>query len=174
MLLALRSGERSAFDVIYSRYWQLLFENAMRRVGDEDQAKDIVQDVFVSMWDNRQKVEVVDLKAYLLAAVRNQVFSLIARDKVSDKYFKYLESTGLPVSTTDFDLHYNELLGQYDHLVARMPNKQKQIFQLRFDEGLPTALIADQLNITQKTVQNQLLKAVHFIKSALFSLILFL
>ncbi|WP_342083574.1 RNA polymerase sigma factor [Dyadobacter sp. OTU695] len=174
LLLALRRGEQSAFDVIYGRYWQRLFESAMRRVADEDQAKDIVQDVFVSLWGNRQKMEVVDLKAYLMAAVRNQVFSLIARNKVSDRYFKQLETSEPPAPATDFDLHYNELLGQYDHLIARMPDKQKQIFQLRFDEGLPTALIADQLNITQKTVQNQLLKAVHFIKSALLSLMLFL
>ena len=174
LILALNQREEAAFNQIYRRYWRLLFEAAVRRVQDEDQAKDIVQDVFAGLWDQRDTFCVENLKAYLLTAVKYQIFNLIARKKVSDKYFRRLNKTEPVSSDADETLCFNELVSQYDTILREMPDKRKEIYKLRYDEGLSTQHIAEKLHITQKTVQNQLVKAVHFIKSTLLTLLLFL
>lgn len=174
LLVALRKGDRSAFSEIYSQYWFLLYESAYQRLQDSDQAKDVVQDVLIALWDQRENLEVQNLRAYLLAAVRYQIFNLIANDKVKDNYYRYIRDQKNEYSHADNELIYNELSDGIQTLLSKMPKKRKEIFELRFEEELSTASIARKLNITQKTVQNQLTKAVSYLKSVLASFIFIL
>jgi RNA polymerase sigma-70 factor (ECF subfamily) len=174
LINALSRSDDEAFAHIYQRYWKILYTTAMQRVRDEDQAKDIVQDVFVRLWDQRESLEVNNLKAYLQTAVRNQVFNLIARKRVNDNYFKYLSGFSNVGAGPDESLRCDELETQFTVALGRMPEKRREIFQLRFEHDMSTKHIADKLNITQKTVQNQLLKAVQYLKTALSSMVLFL
>ena len=88
LLYALSQGDESAFAEIYKSYWKLLHDTAYKRLGDEDQAKDVVQDIFVKLWHQRETLEIDNLKAYLQSAARYQVYNLIAKQKVNDTYFK--------------------------------------------------------------------------------------
>jgi RNA polymerase sigma-70 factor (family 1) len=173
-LAALRKGDRSAFSVIYNQYWFLLYESAYKRLQDSDQAEDVVQDVLVALWDSRENLEVQNLRAYLLTAVRYQIFNLIAKDKVKDSYYRYILDQENEYSSSDSELIYNELSEGVQLLLSKMPKKRKEIFELRFQQDLSTATIARKLNLTQKTVQNQLTKAVSFLKSVLASFVLIL
>ncbi len=172
LLIALNQGKQDAFDQIYRRYWRLLYDAAYRRVRDQEQAKDVVQDVFVALWDQRQSLTIERLRPYLITAVRYQIFNLVARNKVSERYFRCLERAEPLTSDADEALRLDELVGQYELRVSEMPNKRREIYRLRFDEGLSTQHIADRLHITQKTVQNQLIKAIHFLKSTLLAIVL--
>lgn len=174
LLAALRKGDRSAFSEIYSEYWFLLYESAYKRLQDSDQAKDVVQDVLIVLWDQRENLEVQNLRAYLLAAVRYQIFNLIAKDKVKDNYYKYIQDQENEHSEADNELIYNELSEGVQTLLSKMPKKRKEIFELRFEEDLSTDSIARKLNITQKTVQNQLTKAVSYLKSVLAAILFIL
>lgn len=174
LLTALQKGDRSAFSEIYGAYWYLLYESAYKRLQDSDQAKDVVQDVLTALWDHREKLEVHNLKAYLLAAVRYQIFNLIARDKIKDSYYKFILDQESAYADADNELIYNELADGIRDLLRKMPKKRKEIFELRFEEDLSTDLIARKLNITQKTVQNQLTKAISYLKSVLASFIFML
>lgn len=174
LLFALSQGNEHAFAEIYKTYWKLLHSTAFKRLGDEDQAKDVVQDIFVKLWDQRGSLAIDNLKAYLQTAARYQVYNLIARDKVNDTYFKYLASFETSLGAADQNVLYSELQERFGSILSRMPAKRREVFALRYDDGLSTHDIAEKLNITQKTVQNQLLKAVDSIKEALFLLVLLL
>jgi RNA polymerase sigma-70 factor (family 1) len=174
LLFALSQSDELAFAEIYKTYWKLLHDTAFRRLGDEDQAKDIVQDIFVKLWDKRADLSIDNLKAYLQTAARYHVYNLIAREKVNETYFKYLASFETALGAADQNVLYLELQERFGSILNRMPAKRREVFELRYDDGLSTHDIAEKLNITQKTVQNQLIKAVDSVKEAILMLIILL
>lgn len=172
LLYALSQSDEDAFAEIYKKYWKLLHDIAYKRLGDEDQAKDVVQDIFVGLWDQRENLAIDNLKAYLQTAARYQVYNLIAKQKVNDTYFKYLSSFETYFGAADQNVIYSELQEKFGLVLKNMPIKRRAVFALRYEEGMTTQAIAEKLQITQKTVQNQLIKAVDTIRDAL--LILFI
>ncbi|WP_165796118.1 RNA polymerase sigma factor [Siphonobacter curvatus] len=174
LLTALAKSDEGAFTEIYDTYWNLLLETAFQKLGDKNQAMDVVQDIFVKLWDNREKLDIQNLRAYLQMAVRYQVYNLIALQKVNDTYFQYLSLLDYSSSTTDHFLLYTELEHKFKVLLEQMPKKRKEVFDLRHVEGFSTKEIAAQLNITQKTVQNQLIKALDSIREILSVLLILL
>ncbi|OZI05838.1 RNA polymerase subunit sigma-24 [Siphonobacter sp. BAB-5385] len=174
LLTALAQSDAAAFTEIYDRYWQLLLETAYQRLGDQDQAMDVVQDVFVKLWDQRETLDIQHLRAYLQTAVRYRVYNLIALQKVNDTYFKYLSLLDQSSGAADYFVLYTELEQQFKQILEQMPEKRREVFDLRHVEGLSTKEIAAQLNITQKTVQNQLIKALDSIREILTALLILL
>ena len=146
---------------------------ACRRLGNEDQAKDVIQDIFVRLWNQREFLQVMHLGSYLRSAVRYEIFNLVAHRKVNDQYFKYLSSLEAPISRSDESLLYNELREKFERLLAGMPQRQREIFRLRFDHEMTTSTIASRLNISQKTVQNQILRAVSYLREGLVTIMLY-
>lgn len=146
----------TAFEELYHRHWQSLFNSAYKRLKNIEQCKDLVQDVFTDLWIRRGKVEIENLNAYLHAAVRFQVYKKIAAGKIITAFFEAFET----IATSPFEAEKNvaekELAELAKAWVKSLPVKRKEIFLLHFVEKLTTQEIADRLNISQKTVQNQL------------------
>ena len=159
LLLQLQQGDKSAFNILYNKYWEQTFSNAYKRLGDEDQSKDIVQEIFVSIWVNRHNL-INNLPAYLCIAVRNQVFKLTAKNKNLSPYLDVFENIAAKDEMTDSNLLWREFYRSYEAVLSKLPPKRQQIFRLRFHEDVPTKTIANQLQISRKTVQNQLGKAI--------------
>lgn len=174
LLSALAQSDKDAFAEIYQAYWKLLHDTAHKRLGDREQAGDIVQDIFVKLWDQRASLAIDNLRAYLQTAVRYKVYNLIASQKVNDTYFQYLALLDVSSDHADQNVLYTELQDQLNELLDKMPPKRREVFDLRYVDGLSTREIADKLNITQKTVQNQLIKATDSIREILFAVALVL
>lgn len=170
LLSALAQSDERAFAEIYQTYWKLLHDTAWKRLGDKEQAGDVVQDVFVKLWDQRATLAIDNLRAYLQTAVRYKVYNLIASRKVNDTYFQYLAFLDVASDQADQQILYGELQEQLNALLNKMPLKRRQVFDLRYVDGLSTREIAEKLNISQKTVQNQLIKATDSIKEILFAM----
>ncbi len=167
LLLSLSKGDEEAFSQIYNRHWKALYNMALKRLNDEEQAKDVVQDIFEKLWSQRESLSIGKLRPYLMTSVRYSIYNLIARNKVNDTYFKYLSLLDDLPETADDVLIFAELQDRISHIISNMPSKRKVVFDLRYESGLSTDEIARRLNITQKTVQNQLLKAVSSIRDFL-------
>lgn len=157
LLILLRDGTVEAFDEIYRRYWKSLFVEAHKRLGEIEYAEEVVQDVFINLWMHRTDRDIQQLYPYLLTAVRYQVFTLYKKLRKLPCFEEPLEHIGLSQDKADAPFFMNELLEGIQLWLAQQPEKRREIFRLRYIEQLSTREIADELNITQKTVQNQLI-----------------
>lgn len=177
LLREMRTGSNDAFSEIYNKYWDKTFMQAYDRLKDIKQSQDLTQDIFIRLWERRETLDIQNLPAYLNTAVRNNVFKLVANHKINEDFYNIAERLLPYSSAADHRLITDELIKAFHSLVESMPPQRKKIFQLRYEQNLKTGAIAQQLNITQKTVQNHLLssyKDIRFLLAQLLSMFIFL
>ncbi|SDE44361.1 RNA polymerase sigma-70 factor, ECF subfamily [Mucilaginibacter pineti] len=174
LLLHIRRGDRRAFNDLYDRHWDRVYSQAFKKLKDPDAAKDITQEVFIHLWAHRETNYIDNLDAYLFSSVRNNVFKILKKENnfipIADLVFEAQSFC----SQADAEILYKELEDAYMLLVNSMPPAQQKIYKMRFEDDLPTNEIADQLNISRKTVQNQLTRAVVLLRASLVSILFFI
>jgi len=170
LLARLQQDEENAFNEIYDRYWSLVYTDAFRRVKSHAKAQDLTQDLFIKLWTRRKELDISNLRAYLRVGIRNRVFNLFEKER---RYVPFEKLLQLPVEENQADITAirNEFMAAYQALVDALPEKRQKIFRYRFDDGLSTEEIAEKLNISRKTVQNQLGRATSSVRSELTQLI---
>ena len=175
-MLLRRMGEgcEHSFRALYEKYWESAYSAAYQRLKDADQAKDILQEIFTHIWFKRETLQIDNLGAYLHVAVRNRVFKHIGKQKLTHPFFDLLETLPSLHLQADSNLLTKEFLGAYQSLINTLSPKKQQIFRLRFQEDLSTKDIASQLGLSRKTVQNQLGKAIEFLRVSLFYMLILL
>ncbi|GGH32163.1 RNA polymerase sigma factor [Dyadobacter endophyticus] len=152
----LTDGSEAAFDSIYERYWRKLYNEAFKRINDSSDSEEIVQDIFVDLWHKRASRRIENLRGYLLGAVRYQVFAVYHKRKNLPAFEEPLDYMAFSTDNADSNFLRDELLTSIHQWLETQPEKRREIFRLRFLEGLSTIEIAEQLDISRKTVQNQL------------------
>lgn len=156
LLARMANGEQAAFQTIYERYWKLLYTKAYRRLQDESSTKDAVQNVFVSLWQRRKKVEIDNLRSYLYGAVRFQVFKQLDQSNKHSQFFEPFEDMMISPIRTDQELIRDDLAKLLLAWIDTLPRKRRQIFVLHYKQQLTVPEIAVKLGVTNKTVYNQL------------------
>jgi RNA polymerase sigma-70 factor, ECF subfamily len=172
LLSLVRKGDQKAFSELFDRYWSPLFVQACKVVKEADEAADLVQDVFVYLWDKREIVDVrSNLLAYLSRAVRYRFLDMLDKKKVRLDYINSLSlfmESGRAI--TEEHLRERELLRIIDELIEQLPPKQKQAYVMSRKSNMSTAEIAIALNVSEKTVQNQISLALKDLKLKLTAL----
>ena len=171
LLEQIHDGNAHAFDLIYERYWSSAYSAAYKRLKDHDQAKDIVQEIFIHIWTKKESLYINNFPAYLNIAVRNQVFKALAKQKVAHPFLDILENLPATYLQADSNLLWKEFFKSYEALLNALPAQRKAIFRMRFQEDISTNDIAQQLGISKKTVQNQLSIAFDQLKVSLIHLL---
>ncbi|MBX3241461.1 MAG: sigma-70 family RNA polymerase sigma factor [Chitinophagaceae bacterium] len=165
LLCLFKEDNEYAFNEVYRRYWKLLFVIASSHLKSSYAAEDIVHDVLASLWKNRRSLQVRSLQHYLASSTRYLVFRAI-RKNLSER--QYIESNA--DTATPFDLentfHNKRLLEFVAREVDTLPERCREIFKYR-EKGLTNREIAMEMNITLKTVENQLNKALHRLRFSL-------
>lgn len=164
LLALLVRNDRNAFTVLYRRYWPTLYEAAWKRLKNAQQAEDIVQEIFITLWTRRAALKIDNLPAYLHTAVRFRVLNYVERDLANAAFYEPFEAITASVSNADDLLIEKELTSLVNTYIESLPEKRRAIFILHLKERLSTKEIADRLQVSQKTVQNQLgtaLKGLH-------------
>lgn len=174
LLSMVAEGDEHAFKEIYSRYWTGLYDTAFKRLKNSKQSQDIVQDVFIGLWERREDLQIRDLAAYLHTAVRYRVYNFVSRDLASEAFFEPFEAVVAYSAGADEMLIEKEIFQLATAYIATLPKKRKQIFTLYTEENLSTTEIARRLNISRKTVQNQLGTAISGLKANLLPVLLLL
>jgi RNA polymerase sigma-70 factor (family 1) len=153
----LKGGDERAFAEIYDRYKGALYVHAFNLLRDREEAKDILQQVFAILWDNRDSIELkTQLLAYLYTSVRNKIFNLIAHKKVESKYITSLAGFASTwEENTDHLVRRNQLLEIIDREITSLPEKMREVFELSRRGNLSHREIAELLGISEKTVKNQ-------------------
>jgi len=154
-------------EYLFNNYYTTLCRNAYRIVNNKEISEDIVQDVFFKLWDKRDKIVInTSLEAYLNRMVFNESISFLRKNK------NFLEfSDEIEQSRTNHEpnntIEQKELNTIINDAINKLPPRCKTIFLLSRIEGLTYKQIAEQLNISVKTVENQMGKALKFLRKTL-------
>lgn len=163
----MKAGEQAAFTEIYNRYWEKMANYAIRLTKSEDEAADIVQEIFVSLWKRSAALELKGtLIAYLIKATRNLSLKYIEKNIAKNSFLErlFVHHQG-GVSGIVEDIIVKELQHNIDHAVAKLPAKMQQIYLLSRNEQLSYREIAEILGIAEGTVKKQISNALKIISS---------
>lgn len=165
LLEMLYDGSQIAFEELYRRYWDRLYLAAYNILRDRHACEDIIQEIFSQLWIRRSSVTINNLESYLFTAVRFQVFRSINDKKCKNDYVTALSK--LPAEYFDPQQSTKEIEDMLKDGIAMLPKKCGKIFHLSRHEQLTNKEIALQLNISVKTVENQITIAIKKIKKYL-------
>lgn len=159
LLQSIKKDDTTAFEILYDRYWKALYLKACQRV-DRDAAKDIVQEIMMSLW-RRRKVITADkdgaLSAYLYTAVKYKVISHYAFENNAEiKKAELFDE----LDTQSDTLETKELKALIEAAVSRLPARMQQIFRMSREEDHSITDIANLLGLSEQTVKNQLTEAL--------------
>jgi len=174
LLLDLSEGSKDAFDILYNRYWKNVFNTAYKRVNDKEIAEDISQDIFLQLWISGTKKQIADLPAYLHVAARNGVFKRMGREEKYTELPDNASEIEHPLQTADSKMLHQEFINSFQLLIENLPEQQRIVFKLRFNESLSSQQIAEKLQISPKTVRNHIGRALATLKTeiVLFQILL--
>lgn len=172
----LKAGDKVAYTEIYNRYFSLLYLHALKRLRDEEAARDLIQDLFATLWLKRDVLTTkTNLSNYLYTAVRNGVFNFIAHQKVASRYISELPDKVEPSECiTDHLARERQLAALIEKEIAELPEKMREIFLLSRVEGLSHKEIAARLGISELTVKTQVKNALRILRGKLGFIIYFI
>jgi RNA polymerase sigma factor (sigma-70 family) len=171
LLTLLSEGSKPAFDILYNRYWKLVYDTAFKRLADLEKAQDVAQDVFVQLWVRGNKSVIANLPAYLLVSSRNGVYKMMEKEaRLIAVPFETSAEAERPSDRADAGIVHKEFLESFNKLVDTLPTQQRLIFKMRFEEDMNSQQIADTLGISPKTVRNQLGKVLSTLRQSLLLL----
>ncbi|MBK6840665.1 MAG: RNA polymerase sigma-70 factor [Bacteroidetes bacterium] len=168
ILQALKKGDGKAYESLFRSYYQRLCSYANTLLNDPDESEEVVQQVFIQVWERREAMEInISIQAYLFKAVRNSCLNKLKHGKVRQIYAEEVTAlAGQSEPASQITLQ-NELQEQIHRAIESLPEQCRIIFKLsRFDE-LKYAEIAEHLGISIKTVENQMGKALKVMREKL-------
>ncbi|WP_316815485.1 RNA polymerase sigma-70 factor [Pedobacter nyackensis] len=162
----LKNDDRAAFTEIYTRYTTLLFSYAYKKLRNKEEAQDIVQEVFVNLWNKRNDFQLnTNLAGYLYIAVRNRAFDLFAHKKLEIKYVDSMQAFfELKESATDHLVREKQISDQIDREINALPARMREIFELSRKNFLSHREISIELGISEQTVTTQIKRALRVLK----------
>ncbi|MFD2599240.1 RNA polymerase sigma factor [Sphingobacterium corticis] len=165
----IHEDDEHAFSMLYQRFSSILYVHAYSMLRDRDEVKDIIQQVFIKIWERRHELKHQEnVSSYLHQSIKNAVINVLAHHKVVDKYLDNLSFVAnRSTNDTDFMVREKELNEILEQEIAQLPPKMRQIFELSRKDNLSHGEIASLLGISEKTVRNQISNALSLLKSRL-------
>ena len=165
----LQKGELDAFDILFNKYSGKLFSFAFRYLRCREESSELVQSVFLKLWENHKSLKrESSLKSYLFTIAYNEICSLFRRRTCLQKY---LDQIGLEKSQisndTEENIDCNSLIERLDQIIGQLPERQRSIFLKSRIEGKPSKVIAYELGLSPGTVDNYISKTLRIIDERL-------
>lgn len=153
LLEAIRHDNEEAFAELFKRYWKMVHDMASPRVRSEAVTAEIVQDLFISLWDKRASHSIRHLPSYFYTAVKNKALNYMEAQMVRKSYRDYYRKffpgwDNITEKTVEFD----DLMGAIETAMQQLPEKSRTIFQLNRLEGHSVTEIAHRLNLSEKAI----------------------
>lgn len=155
----IREGDSMAFEVLYRRYWKKLFVMALNKTQDEEQAKEISQEIFVDIWERRASLNISNVAAYLHTAAKFKIISSYKNQLQSQ--IEYLE---IPDQSTSDQLDLKDFEKALLSAVQLLPDKTKEIFVLNRLEQKTVKEISQSLQIPERTIEYHITQALRFLR----------
>ncbi|MGI6573440.1 MAG: RNA polymerase sigma factor [Fermentimonas sp.] len=172
LVKSLKKGDMVAFDAIYNQYCHKLYQFVFMFLKQKEDAEEIVQDVFIKIWESRGKIDIyASFESFLFTIAYNATMSLLRKrmsETKSREYLKSLQQFSSAEQVID-EIQYKELKHKVESLLKQLTPRQKEIYRLSREEGLTHTEISQKLNISESTVNNHLVRTLKFLKSHLAS-----
>jgi RNA polymerase sigma-70 factor (ECF subfamily) len=169
VLETIQSGNESAFEMIFRSYYQPLCRYAYSFLEDKEEAEEVVQSAFITIWEKRKSMDIqTSLKSYLYRMVRNACLNVIKHEKIKQQHVTHeLAVTETTYESVTQKVYATELELKISEAMKTLPEQCRLVFQLSRFEELKYQEIADQLQISVKTVENHMGKALKIMREQL-------
>lgn len=168
LIETLKRGDKKALTTLYDKYWKPLFISSYNILKNKEVCEEIIQDVFIEIWNKRSELEIkVSLQSYLYACVRYKVFYEFRKNTIIRvELFEDLNGR-FHYATPETKVMYKELEQLIESIVGNLPQKCQNVYRLSRNEHLSHKEIAQQLNISTKTVENHITNALKVLRASL-------
>ncbi len=165
LFLLIKNSDHKAFEILFRLYYVPLKKFAKHILEDDDSAEDIVQEVFIRLWENRKSLENSAPGSYLYRIVKNKALNLIRHNTVKLRHVEEVLKASDNFYESEFE--QSDIQTMISQSIDKLPEQCKRIFKKSRMEGLKHQEIADELNISVKTVKNQIGKALKILRDDL-------
>lgn len=170
LVVQLKSNSSSAFQALFEKYSQRIYRFSIGYLKNNQEAEEIVQDVFLRVWKTREKlVAEQSFESYLFTIAKNSILNTIRKANYEKAYLEYSSLHPNKNSLLEEELDFKELDRIYRQAIEKLPARRKEVYRLSRDKGLSNREIANELGISVKTVENQMTAALSAIKKELLS-----
>lgn len=161
ILSLVKKSDDKAFIALYNKYAGKLRAMAYTKVQSKELTEEIIQDIFLDLWERRGLVEINNLSVYLFMAVKYQAINQIKKRIHFQKYSQvYLALEKISDEETLESVKYNDLASAFEKSVKKLPEKSQEVFRLNRIEGKTVEEIANSLNLSQKAIEYHIYKSI--------------
>lgn len=151
--------------MLYQEYSPRIHRFAISYLKSESDAEELVQEVFMRLWEKRMNLqESGNIRAYIFKIAANCIYDLIRKKNVQQAFFDFISDKSLSSDNTWQEVVFQDMHNQINSLIKQLTPQQQRIFQLSKFEGLSNDEIAKKLQLSKRTIENQLYRAVAFLK----------
>ena len=168
-LIALSTGDFKAFNILYARFHRSLYFLALKLSNNPTEAEELAQSVFVTIWETRQSIDPFKpFKNYLFTIARNHFYDIL-RKRVSERcYTDYiLQQNDLMADDLEKQIEEKEINEIINKLLQQIPERRRKIFRMSRDENLTYKQIAENLHISENTVDSQIRNVHNYLRRKL-------
>lgn len=162
----IKTGVKEACQELFERYAPRIYQFSLSYLKNHQDAEELVQEVFLKIWEKRDALDKSkNIKAFIFKVAANAIYDFIRRKNIENAYKDFASANfeSQPDSTWH-QVIFDEMIDNLDILVKQMPAERQKIFRLSREDGLSNHEIALQLNLSKRTVENQLYRAIAFLK----------
>jgi|WetSurMetagenome_2_1015567.scaffolds.fasta_scaffold00268_18 RNA polymerase sigma-70 factor (family 1) len=175
LMREIKADNMLAFDALYGKYSRKLYKFGYSILKSKEDSENLIQDVFLNLWENRRKVEKnASVQSYVFTIAYNSAISILRKKAKDFQFIEYLKSLQENLEDpVNVELEYNELAVKLDEIINSLPARQREVYLLHKVEGLKYEVIAEQLHISVNTIENHMSRALRTIRGKLGNYSLF-
>lgn len=175
LIITLKQGNKESFTILYKQYWRQVYNFSRLYLTTRDAAEEVVQEVFVKLWESREFIrEDENFKGFLFIITRNLIFNQFRKNLNEDFYKVSVLSAIEETYNIEEEIDAKNLREYIDQLISELPPQRQLIFNLSRKEYKSYKEIAEQLNLSEKTVEHQISEAIKFLRKNIVLLSYFL
>lgn len=175
LVLQLKEGNENAFTALYQTYWAKVYNFSRLYLTSSAEVEEVVQDVFVKVWEARIFIkENENFKGFLFIITRNIIFNQFRKSFNENAYKLAILKSSSETYGIEEEMEASDLQSYINKLIEELPPRQREVFQMSRDQHLSYKEIAQQLDITEKTVERHINEALKFLRKNVYFFSLFL
>lgn len=173
LVLRIQQGDREAYALFYERHHATMYLSAYHLLRDDEDARDAVQELFVTVWQHADRIDSEgNIKGYLYTVLRNRILTAMGRSKYFDEYINsYLAFERQSVSTTEETVLARELEQLLEEKISQLPPKMRKVYELSWNDHLSIKEIAERMSISEGTVKQHKYQALRILRGKLQRLV---